>query len=319
MKKFIFTIGPSLLNTVPIDKIHNDKYIYRINGAHGSIKDIEKHILKIRQQVPNADILVDLPGNKVRTKNIKVPIKLVKNQVFELPNENINYINFYTHLKPGMTAWANDSIFEFEVKEVGEKSIKFLSKSDGLLLNNKGIHVRGIHDEIPFLFDKDKQLIELSNSYNISYIGLSFVRKAENIKEAKGLIKDNINIISKIETIDAVNNINSILELVEYILIDRGDLSTDIGIEKIPRFQKFIIEKALYNNVKVFLATQILKNMEDKPIPTIAEIDDLYNIYKSGIYGLQMSEETAIGKYIEECIKILETMNKEIVEEKIKL
>lgn len=314
MKRFIFTVGPSLLKTVPISKIHKDKYIYRINGAHGSINDIEKYILDIKNQVPNADILIDLPGNKVRTKNIETPIKLVKNEVFELPNENLNYSDFYKHLKPYMIAWANDSIFEFEVKEVTEKYIKFLSKSDGLLINNKGIH-----NEIPFLFDKDKQLIDLANNYNIPFIGLSFVRKAENVIEAKNLIKDNINIISKIETIDAVNNINSILKLVEYILIDRGDLSTDIGIEKIPRFQKFIVEKALYNNVKIFIATQVLKNMETKPIPTIAEIDDLYNIYKLGVYGIQMSEETAIGNYIEECINILEVMNKEVAEESIKL
>ena len=128
------------------------------------------------------------------------------------------------------------------------------------------------------------------------------------MKEAKMLLAENIKIISKIETLDAVNDINNILPLVEYILVDRGDLSTDIGIINIPRYQKYIIEKAQYYDVRVFLATQILKNMESKPIPTIGEIEALYEIYKSGVYGVQMSEETAVGKYVKETVAILNDM-----------
>ena len=150
-------------------------------------------------------------------------------------------------------------------------------------------------------------------------MGLSFVRTPENVKEAQALISQEIQVISKIETIDAVEHINEILPLVKYILVDRGDLSTDIGIEKIPRFQKYIIEKALYFDVKVFLATQVLKNMETKPIPTIGEIEALYEIMKSGVYGVQMSEETAVGRYVPACVQLLEQMNQEILAEKIAL
>jgi pyruvate kinase len=105
--------------------------------------------------------------------------------------------------------------------------------------------------------------------------------------------------------------------LVEYILVDRGDLSTDIGIINIPRYQKFIIEKAEYYDVKVFLATQVLKNMESKPLPTIGEIEALYEIYKSGVYGVQMSEETAVGKYVKETVNVLHDMFDVVNEEKI--
>lgn len=118
---------------------------------------------------------------------------------------------------------------------------------------------------------------------------------------------------------DAVEHINDILPLVSYILVDRGDLSTDIGIGKIPRFQRYIIEKALYFDVKVFLATQILKNMETKPLPTIGEIEALYDIMKSGVYGVQLSEETAVGRYVTECVHTLEEMNQEILSEHIRL
>lgn len=309
MKKFILTVGPALLHEVPIAEIHSDKNIYRINGAHGSIADIEEYIEEIRSQVPEAAILMDLPGNKVRTKDVPDDgIELVKGEKFIIPNECFNYPEFYCHLKPGMTAWANDSVFEFEVLAVDDQKITFLSKSDGILINGKGVHVRGMHKDIPFLFEKDRQLIRVANKYHLEYVGLSFVRSAENVKEAKALLAENIKVISKIETLDAVNDINNILPLVEYILVDRGDLSTDIGIINIPRYQKYIIEKAQYYDVKVFLATQILKNMESKPLPTIGEIEALYEIYKSGVYGVQMSEETAVGKYVKETISVLNEM-----------
>lgn len=317
MQKFILTVGPALLNEVPITEVHSESNIYRINGAHGSIADIEQYILKIRKQVPDADILMDLPGNKVRTSNIVEGIVLEAGKEFEIRSINFNYREFYKHLKPGMTAWANDSVFEFEVIEADEEKIRFMSKSDGVLINNKGVHVRGIHGDIPFLFEKDKQLIELANKYNLAFVGLSFVRNAENVKEAKALLNSKTQIISKIETIDAVNNINDILPLVEYILVDRGDLSTDVGINKIPRYQRFIVDKALFVGTKVFLATQVLKNMETKPIPTIGEIEALYSIYKSGVYGVQMSEETAVGKYVVECVRVLNEMKEEVMNEKI--
>jgi pyruvate kinase len=261
---------------------------------------------------------MDLPGNKVRTKDLpNNGIELVKGEQFTIPNECFNYPEFHRHLKPGMTTWANDSVFEFEVVAADDEKITFLSKSDGVLINGKGVHARGIHTDIPFLFEKDKQLIQVANKYRLEYVGLSFVRSAENVKEAKALLADNIKVISKIETLDAVDDINNILPLVEYILVDRGDLSTDIGILNIPRYQKFIIEKAQYYDVKVFLATQVLKNMESKPLPTIGEVEALYEIYKSGVYGVQMSEETAVGKYVKETVGVLNDMFATVEKEKI--
>jgi len=317
MKKYILTTGPALANEVPLSKVHSERNIYRINGAHGSVSEVEASVRNIRSQIPDAKILLDLPGNKVRTANIQTGIQLEKGKVFRLSNEQFNYQGFYQHLKPGMTAWANDSVFEFEVVSAEPEGIMFLSKSDGVLINNKGVHVRGIHADIPFLFEKDRQLIELANWLRLDFVGLSFVRTPENVKEAQGLLEEGIEVISKIETIDAVEHINEILPLVKYILVDRGDLSTDVGIRKIPRFQKYIIDKALYFDVKVFLATQVLKNMETKPLPTIGEVEALYEIMKSGVYGVQMSEETAVGQHVEECVRLLEEMDREVLAERI--
>ncbi len=318
MKKFILTVGPALLHEVPLKEIHDDRNIYRINGAHGTTGDIEGYIAEIRSQVPGAAILMDLPGNKVRTKNVpNNEIELVKGETFSIPSQCFNYPEFYRHLRPGMTAWANDSVYEFEVVSADADRITFLSKSDGVLINGKGVHIRGMHKDIPFLFEKDRELIHVANKYQLEYVGLSFVRSADNVREAKALLPEGIKVISKIETKDAVSDINNILPLVKYILVDRGDLSTDIGIMNIPRYQKYIIEKAQYYDVRVFLATQVLKNMESKPIPTIGEVEALYEIYKSGVYGVQMSEETAVGKYVRETVAVLNDMFESVKEETV--
>lgn len=320
MRRFILTVGPALLHEVPLTDVHSEKNIYRINGAHGNIDEIENYIATVRRQIPDADVLLDLPGNKVRTKDLPDGgITIENGKTFEVNSECFNYIDFYKSLEPGMIAWANDSIFEFEVVSADKDKIVFLSKSDGVLINNKGVHVRGIHGHIPFLFEKDRQLIDIANKWGLSFIGLSFVRRPEDVKEVRTLIGSKTEMITKIETLEAVENINFILPLTKYILIDRGDLSTDISLVKIPRFQRYIIDKALYFNVNVFLATQILKNMETKPIPTIGEMEALYEIFKSGVYGVQLSEETAVGKHVKECVKTLEAVNQEVEREKITL
>jgi len=168
-----------------------------------------------------------------------------------------------------------------------------------------------------FLFEKDKGLIELANKYNLAYIGLSFVRTKEDIVEAKKLITSDSIIISKVETLAAVKNLVEILTEVEYILIDRGDLSTEIGLVKVPAYQDYIIDKAVFHGKKVFLATQFLKSMELNPVPTIPEVIDLYNTLKKGIYGIQMSEETAVGKYPKLCLDTIAGLIDEINEERI--
>ena len=179
--------------------------------------------------------------------------------------------------------------------------------------------MRGIHENIPFLFEKDRELIRLANKWALSFVGLSFVRKPENVTEVRSMISGRTDLITKIETLEAVEHINDILPLTNYILVDRGDLSTDVGVGKIPRFQKYIIDKALFFDVKIFLATQVLKSMETKPIPTIGEIEALYDIYKSGVYGVQMSEETAVGKYVQNCVKVLQDMEQEVKGETIRM
>ena len=186
MKKIIATVGPSLLYTTSINEVHSDQIIYRINGAHGTISEIESYILEIKSQVKNATILMDLPGNKVRTKGFDNGyIDIIEGEKFSLFFEQMNYTNLYKHIKVNDIVWANDSIFKFTVSEITKDKIIFISHSTGQLKNNKGIHIRGIHSNIPFLFEKDTELIKLANKYKLAYVGLSFVRTKQDVILAK--------------------------------------------------------------------------------------------------------------------------------------
>jgi pyruvate kinase len=143
----------------------------------------------------------------------------------------------------------------------------------------------------------------------VDYISLSFVRTVDDIRTAKRVVFSHpdtkIKIIAKIETASAVKNIEGILREIDTINVDRGDLSSDIGIMKLPPTQDLLIEAALRSKKDMFLATQVLKNMENHSMPLISELVDLYRSIRKGISGVQLSEETATGKYATECVKLI--------------
>lgn len=316
MKRIILTTGPSFLHGGIIKKMHKKRYIYRINGSHGTLKDLEYTIEEVRKQVKNAEILIDLPGNKIRTANLLDNIQLVQGKPFFLKYEQTNFPDVYRYLKKGDAVYAADGAFTFEISEIKDGYIKLMSHSDGELSNNKGIHVRGLNAKLPFLFEKDVEIIKLINKYKIRYVGLSFVRNVSDVEEARSKIKS-AEIICKIETRQAVDNLGKILNKVENVLIDRGDLSADVGLANIAYFQRFIIERALLKNKRVFLATQFLKSMETQPIPSIAEVIDLTHTLKNGVHGIQLSEEMAIGKYPQRCLDLIHEIEKSINSETV--
>ena len=309
--KIIVTVGDALISK-PEKLKQIDSYgdcIYRINGAHISADSLPTTIKTLRGVLDDPDIALDLPGNKVRTEGLSEPIRLAKGETFELHDYQVNYPKFHTHLKRGDLIFANDSTVTLEVKEINGSTIKILSHSEGLLNNRKSLHVRGIHRNIPFLFEKDAKLIQIVCLEKLAYISLSFVRRREDVKEVKKILVDSKNattqIIVKIETAEAVKNLSDIFEETDHINLDRGDLSADIGILELFDVQEHIIDSSKRAGKNIYLATQFLKNMEQKPIPLIAEVMDLHKTIKKGVSGIQLSEETAIGKYPVECAKVI--------------
>ncbi len=159
--------------------------------------------------------------------------------------------------------------------------------------------------ELPVLTDKDKQAIKIGLSNNLGYIALSFVRDKEGIEELRRVSRDSMRIISKIEARQSLDNVDEIIDNSDAILVDRGDLSKEIPIEKIPHIQKFILEKAKKKNKPVFIATNLLESMVNNKKPTRAEVNDVINTIIDGADGLILSAETAIGAHPMECINMM--------------
>ncbi|MBI2608206.1 MAG: hypothetical protein HYW47_01235 [Deltaproteobacteria bacterium] len=315
MKKLILTVGPAFFKSSILTKFPSKNYIFRINGAHNDKASMVECIEKLRKAQPDAHILIDLPGNKIRLKTLESPIPLEIGKNITLKKDQLNYPQFCELIHPGDTVLADDSRLKLQVQETRKEGVVLKSQSNGSLKSGKGLHVRNINEHLPFFFERDLEIIETANKYKITYLGLSFVRDVKDILLAREVVNKEITLISKVETRSAVKNIDSILTQVDHILIDRGDLSADIGLEKIPMCQKFIIEKALFYNKRVFLATEFLKYMTDNPLPSIAEVTSLYSAMKQGIYGIQLSEETSTGLYPEECVEIVNKILEEISQE----
>ncbi|HHO74931.1 MAG TPA: pyruvate kinase [Deltaproteobacteria bacterium] len=306
----IVTVGPSILSK--IDKLleiqHAGPCIFRLNGAHCSPEQLKIYNKVIRSVIPQARMMIDLPGNKIRTANLPNKIQFMRGETITLWDTNFNYTGFPAMVKPGDEILANDSNLCFIVEKADDKSMLLRAEHSGELISGKGMHIPGITIKLPFLFQADIDLINAAAEANLDYISLSYVRNAEDITQVKKLLAE-LNyapeFIAKIETSSALKNLDEILDEIEIVNIDRGDLSSDIGLIRIAQSQSEVITACKTRRKDVFLATQCLKNMETRPIPLIPEIIDLSSSIQQGISGVQLSEETAVGLYPVECIHLV--------------
>jgi pyruvate kinase len=303
--RFICTIGPRTLTTEALAGLHQaGMNVARINGSHGTLEDVRRMVSFLRTNLPaGVEILLDLPGNKIRTDNIQEPIALVEGQTFVIPPDRVTWRPLYTRLRPGDRISAADGAIQLEVAEIRGEDIVTRVLVGGSLSNRKGLNIRNIHASIPFDFERDISLINIAIDERVDYIGLSFVRASEQVRRIKSqLVGTGIRVVAKVETAEAVEQLGTILRDADLIMIDRGDLEAEIGRENIPLTQKLVIKKAREAQVPVIVASQFMTSMLDKPVPFMAEVSDVANAVLDRADILMLSEETAVGRYPVECI-----------------
>ena len=176
--------------------------------------------------------------------------------------------------------------------------------NEGSLESKKGVHFDQ-NLKLPPLTEKDKYALSISKKYNIKYFAISFVNFEQDIDKVKKIVGKNKFLISKIETNNAIKNIKSISKKSNALLIDRGDLSRYIPVEKIPKAQEQIVMFTKKIKKPTYVATNLLETMIKESEPTRAESHDIYSTLKQGANGLVLAAETAIGKDPVECIKFL--------------
>lgn len=312
MSKFqvIATLNTHLLNTESLEGMHrHGATILRINGSHIQPAELAHYAKEVRKVLGHRiNILVDLPGNKIRTAMLSQPIPLRAGKTFELFAAQVNYPGFVGVLKVGDVILANDSLYKFTVVSANAEKATLSSHTDGLLISNKGMHLIGRPLDLPFLFPRDRELLASAKENGLDYIGYSFVRTAADVDEAMAAIKGTpLKAIIKVETAPAVENLDAILDRAEEFLVDRGDLSCDVTIERVDHYQKLILKRGKLRGKKVYFATQFLHSMLENNVPLIAEACGLADAIHCGVDGIQLSEETAIGKHP---LEVLETVQR---------
>ncbi len=315
----IATIGPALLAQSKVDDLLDaGATIFRINGAHTPGPSAAKIVDELRRLAGDrARIMIDLPTNKVRTADLTEPIVFEGGATFRLHAFQLNYPELCGRVRIGDEVVVNDGATHLRVTDVSRGSIEFRADAAGRLGNNRGlIFAREIHTpDFPLFFERDLELIEVINDMHVDLVGLSYLRYPSDKERALECIRDRSSLMYKIETRVAFANYESLIEPGERILVDRGDLAGEIGLQRIPQAQDRIIRFAHRHRVEIYLATQFLASMQHSPVPHIAEVCSLYDTVKLGISGIQLSEETAIGKFPVRAVEWIRRIESLVIEE----
>jgi len=323
--KIIATLGPACdSEETMLELIHAGVNVFRLNFSHGTHEDHLMRIEKIRkinrEHNTTISILQDLQGPKIRVGMVEGgEVMLVEGQRVEISTRDqestANHITtVYKPLpkdvKPGDAILLDDGKLELRVISTDGEVVQTEVVYGGLLKNKKGINLPNTILSTPSLTEKDTADLMFGLEHDVDWIALSFVRSAIDMLLLKHIIKQkgkSIRVISKIEKPEAISeeNLNAIIEASDAVMVARGDLGVEIGIENVPMIQKRIVHKCIRLAKPVIIATQIMESMMDNPRPSRAEASDVANAVLDGADAVMLSGETAAGKYP---VKVVQTI-----------
>ena len=310
--KIIATIGPATSSKEMLKKIVSKGVnVCRLNFSHLTHDDAKKiisNIKEINQELHiHTAILADLQGPKIRVGEFKNPIKLVKGNevIFSTKDKKdciyINYQNFAKDVNIKDKVLLDDGKLALKVVSTNKKDKVVLKVIfGGLLQSRKGVNLPNTPISLHCLTKKDKKDLEFVLSEKIEWIGLSFVRKADDVRILKEIIsKRNLHhkVIAKIEKPEAIKNIDEIIDVTDAIMVARGDLGVEVPPQKVPVYQKMIVNKCIIHARPVVIATQMLESMLESPAATRAEVNDVANSVIDGADAVMLSGETSVGKH----------------------
>ena len=325
MTKIVATLGPASNKTEVIELLAKaGMNVVRINFSHGDYKthgEIIKAVKTVREKLKiPLPILLDTKGPEIRIGRFALDKKvyLAQGNKFILTTNNIDgdekhvsvtYKDLPKDLKKGGRVLIDDGLIELKVLDLTETDIICEVINSGFLGSCKGINIPDVYVNLPSLTEKDEKDILFGIENGIDFIAASFIRTAEDVVKIKEILKNNhgeyIKVIAKIECRDGVNNIDSILEVSDGIMVARGDLGVEIPPEEVPLVQKLLIKKANEKGKEVITATQMLESMVNNLRPTRAEANEVANSILDGSSAIMLSGETAQGKYPVESVKMM--------------
>jgi len=321
--KIVCTIGPASRSEAVLKQmIKSGMNVARLNFAHADLDDHRETIRRIRSAAAQVGrlvtILADLPGPKIRIGTLhNEPLVLKKGDTVTLTTQDIpgtatripvNYPGLPQSVSKGSLIYLNDGFLQLRVQDKSTTEVRCKVLIGGQLLSNKGINLPRAKIAVDAVTDKDLDFIDFGLKQGIDIFSVSFVEKAADILKAKefaGKMGKSVYVVAKIERAEAAKNIDEILEVADAIMIARGDLGVQIPIEEVPAVQKRLIRKANLLGCPVITATQMLESMTENIRPTRAEVTDVANAILDGTDAVMLSEETAIGKYPVDTVKMM--------------
>jgi len=321
--KVVCTIGPATSSIRIIKRlIQAGMAVARLNFSHGSTGEHAARIRSIRKASHDMEIpigiLVDLPGPKIRVGRVfPEPILLREGSLLTLTgrhligNQNvvsISHRNILTRLKRGDSVYLEDGTVRLKVIECKDEAVVCRVVMGGPLYSGKGVNLPERKLTLSAFTPKDVALTTFAIEQGVDFVGVSFATTRQDIMKAKKLIRSKGSpawVIAKIERKLAVNNFDEIVAESDGIMVARGDLGVEMDIEEIPELQKKIIEKSNTAGKPVITATQMLESMVNNPTPTRAEVTDIANAIIDGTDAIMLSEETAVGRYPIEAVKVM--------------
>ena len=321
--KIVCTIGPATSSKLLIKRLmQTGMSLARLNFSHGSAEEHTARIRLIRTVSHElrrpVGILVDLPGPKIRVGKVSPePIVLLEGTFLTLTGRpvvgnqtivSVSHPAILKQLKPGDLVYLEDGTVRLRVNELRDGEAICRVVMGGHLYSGKGVNLPQKKLKLSALTPRDIALLQFAIEREVDFVGISFAVTAHDIAKAKALIRrmgSQAWVIAKIEKKQAVDNIDEIVAEADAIMVARGDLGVEMAVEKVPELQKKIIEKSNASGKPVITATQMLESMVNNPTPTRAEVTDIANAIIDGTDAVMLSEETAVGRYPVEAVRVM--------------
>lgn len=321
--KIVCTIGPA---TETVEKlkalVDAGMNVMRLNFSHGDFAEHQNRIENLKKVVEktgkNIAVLQDLGGPKIRIGEFeKGLIVLKEGQTFTLTTEKImgneervyvNYPLLPKEVKVGGYVLLHDGKKKLQITDIKGNNVITKVIVGGEIKNKRGVNLPGAYLSISSITEKDRADLEFGLKNKVDFIALSFVRRPADIIELREMLdkaKSKAGIIAKIETPEALENIDEIINLCDGLMVARGDLAIEIPAEEVPLVQKMLIQKCNAVGKPVITATQMLESMIKSPVPTRAEVSDIANAIIDGTDAIMLSEETTLGDFPVEAVEMM--------------
>ncbi len=324
--KIVCTLGPASSNAEMIKDLEaRGMDVARLNFSHGTLQEKEALFNLVRKVAPTLAIMADIQGPKIRLGTIEGDgVMLSMGQKVTVTTLDIvggkekftiNLKNLPNEVKSGDAIFINDGLVRLQVdKALNSTDISCTVKVGGAISSKKGVNLPHTELSVRVPTPKDVEDLKLIARLDPEYLAISFVQDASDMKKIREILKEsgngNVKLIAKIERPIALKNIDEILAASDGFMVARGDLGVEIPFEKLIPAQKMMIKKANISGKPVIVATQMLESMINAPVPTRAEVSDVYNAVEDGADAVMLSAETAAGKFPRQAVEAMERVIK---------